>query len=551
MFTLRPYQEKLVDQIYAHWAAGFPNVLAALPTGAGKAVIVCYILSKHIGPSCIVAHRQELVGQLCLTLAQFNVRHRIIGPKSLIQMVVQIQMDELGASFYDPSAPCGVAGVDTLIRRQEPLATWANSVTLVIQDECHHILAKSSTGKPNKWGTAQLMFPNARGLGVTATPGRADGRGLGRHTDGFYDCLILGPGMRELINMGALSEYRIFAPPSDLDLSHVKISDATGDFNKDQLRKEVHRSHIVGDVVEQYQKITPGKRGVVFAVDVATAVEISGRFQAAGIPTEVVSAKTPDRIRHELIRRFRRGGLNVLVNVDLFGEGFDLPAIEVVMMTRPTHSYAVFSQQFGRALRPMPDKKHAFIIDHVGNTMRHGLPDADRAWALDRRERGTRGKRDPNVMPITTCTVCFSPYEAVHKACPFCGAVPTPAGRSLPIQVDGDLFELDASTLAKMRGEIAKVDLSENEVRRWLDGQHMTHAIKGNILKNHRNRQEAQVSLRNVISWWAGWQHHQNRPDSESYRRFFHSFGVDIATAQTLGKADASALADKVWRTMT
>lgn len=541
---LRPYQMDLVNQIYALWQGGFRNVLAALPTGAGKAVIVCYILSQLRAASCIIAHRQELVGQLCLTLAQFNVRHRIIGPKALIQMVVQVQMDELGASFYDPSAACGVAGVDTLIRRQEPLAAWANSVALKVHDEAHHNL------EDNKWGTADKMFPNALGLGVTATPGRADGKGLGAHADGFYDCLVLGLSMRELIDLGALSEYRIFAPPSDLDLSRVKISDATGDFNKDQLRKEVRRSHIVGDIVEQYLRIAPGKRGVTFATDVETATDIASRYQTAGVRAEVVSAKTPDRLRHELIRRFRKGELQQLVNVDLFGEGFDLPAIEVVSMGRPTQSYAVFAQQFGRALRPMPGKEHAIIIDHVGNTMRHGLPDARRSWSLDRRERGARSKRDPDVMPITTCTACFSPYEAIHNACPFCGEVPIPAGRSQPIQVDGDLFELDAATLAEMRGEIAKVDLSENEIRRWLDGQSMPHAIKGNILKNHLGRKEAQVPLRDAISWWAGWQRQLGRPDSESYRRFFHTFGVDVATAQTLGARDAGALAERVWGVM-
>lgn len=541
---LRPYQQDFVNTIHAHWQSGFRNVLAALPTGGGKAVCLCDIAHRNPGPVAIIAHRQELVGQLCLTLGQFEMRHRIIGPKSLIQMVVQIQMDELGASFYDPSAPCGVAGVDTLIRRQEPLASWAQSVTLKIHDEAHHNLEE------NKWGTADKMFPNAFGLGVTATPGRADGKGLGSHADGFYDCLVMGLTMRELIELGALSEYRIFAPPSDLDLSRVKISDATGDFNKDQLRKEVHRSHIVGDVVEQYQRIAPGKQGITFAVDVDTAVEISSRYQAAGVRAEVVSAKTPDRLRHELIRRFRNGELDQLVNVDLFGEGFDLPAIEVVSMARPTQSYAVFAQQFGRALRPMPGKEHALIIDHVGNTMRHGLPDAPRSWSLDRRERGARSKRDPDVMPVTTCTSCFQAYEAIHNACPFCGTVPEPVGRSQPIQVDGDLFELDANTLAEMRGEIAKVNLSENEMRRWLDDQSMTHAIKGNIMKNHLNRQAAQEPLRNAIAWWAGWQRHLGRPDSESYRRFFHTFGVDVASAQTLGKNDAEVLTEKVMRTM-
>ena len=294
---LRPYQHDFVSAIYQAWQQGAPNVLGVMPTGAGKAVAVSYVLSQEPSPSVIIAHRQELIGQLCLTLAQFGVRHRIIGPQALIQMAVEIQMDELGTSFYDPSAPCGVAGVDTLIRRKGKLGNWPDQVTLKVHDEAHHDL------RENKWGKADAMFPNARGLGVTATACRADGKGLGRHADGFYDVLIHGPTMRELINMGALSEYRIFAPPTDLNLDDVKISATTGDFNKDQLRKEVRRSHIVGDVVEHYLRIAPGLLGITFAVDVATATDIAFKYNEAGVSAEVINAKTPDRIRHEFIRR--------------------------------------------------------------------------------------------------------------------------------------------------------------------------------------------------------------------------------------------------------
>jgi DNA repair protein RadD len=545
MMQLRPYQTTWVNDIYAQWQAGHRNVLAALPTGGGKAVGLCHIISQHRGASCVIAHRQELVGQLCLTLGKFGVRHRVIGPKNLVQMIVEVQMDELGTSFYDPNAATGVAGVDTLVRRKKQLNGWLDQVTLGVHDEAHHNL------RENKWGTAHGMFPNAWWLGVTATPTRADGKGLGAHADGFYDCLIEGMNMGELIAIGALSKYRIFAPPSDLDLGGVKISDATGDYNKDQLNKEVKRSTLVGDVVQQYLRIAPGKLGVTFANSVETATILANRYNAAGVPAEVVSAKTPDRTRHEFIRRLRSRQLLQLVNVDLFGEGFDLPAIEVVSMARPTQSYAVFAQQFGRALRPMPDKPHAIIIDHVGNTMRHGLPDAPRHWTLDRRERGAKSKRDPDVMPVTTCTECFSSYEAVYKACPWCGYVPVPAGRSDPIFVDGDLFELDAATLAKMRGEIERVDAPDANILKWAREQGHSEKVAYAIAKNQRLRQEAQVPLREAIAWWAGWQRYLKRSDSESYRRFFHTFGVDVSTAQTLGRKDAGVLADRIWRTMT
>jgi DNA repair protein RadD len=542
---LRPYQADFVQRIYDEWSAGSRSVLGVLPTGAGKAVCVCHIMANFGHPSIIIAHRQELVGQLCLTLATFGVRHRIIGPKTLIQMVVQVQIDELGKSFYDPSAPIGVAGVDTLVRRGGKLGAWQQQVKLVVHDEAHHDL------RENKWGNANAMFPGALTLGVTATPQRADGKGLGAHADGFFTSMVVGLGMRELIDMGALSEYRIFAPPNDLHLDVVPVSPTTGDYSRPALAAEVKRSHIMGDVVEHYKRIAPGKLGITFAVDVETATSIAFRYNAAGVPAEVVSAKTPDRIRHEFIRRFRNRDLLQLVNVDLFGEGFDLPALEVVSMARPTESYAVFSQQFGRACRPMPGKTCALIIDHVGNTLRHGLPDAPRVWSLDRRERGARSKRDPDVMPVTTCTECFSPYEAVLTACPWCGAVPVPSGRTQPRQVQGDLFELDPNVLAAMRREVHKVDDSAEGLREWALRQGHEPKVAGAMVKHHKARQEAQRELRDAIAWWAGLQRHLGREDPESYRRFYHTFGVDVLSAQALGRADADILRRKVVENMT
>ena len=206
---LRPYQAKAKQYIYDAWDQGFVNVLAVLPTGAGKTVLFSDIIHDHRGASCAIAHRQELVSQISLALARDKVRHRIIGPKSVVKLCVNLHMLELGASYYDPSSTCAVAGVDTLVRRGDELNGWLESVTLCVQDEAHHVL------ESNKWGTAFKMFPNAKGLGVTATPLRADGKGLGRHVDGLFDTMVEGPGMRDLIEMGFLTEYRVFAPPSD------------------------------------------------------------------------------------------------------------------------------------------------------------------------------------------------------------------------------------------------------------------------------------------------------------------------------------------------
>jgi len=537
----RPYQAELDRGIHDGWNAGASNVLAVSPTGSGKTVLFSEIIKRHNAPSVAIAHRQELVSQISLALARDKVRHRIIGPEKVVRLINRVHMEELGTSYYHPSALCAVAGVDTLIRRGAELRHWLKSVTLWVQDEAHHVL------QDNKWGTAVEMFPNAKGLGVTATPLRADGKGLGRHADGLFDTMIEGPGMRDLINQGYLTDYRIFAPPSDLDLTSVNISQTTGEYNPNKLKTAIRKSHVVGDVVKHYLRIARGKLGVTFATDVETATDIAAQFNAAGVPAAIVSAKTPDAERIATLRRFRKRELLQLVNVDLFGEGFDLPAIEVVSMARPTQSYALFVQQFGRALRLLEGKLYAIIIDHVGNVERHGLPDAPRTWTLNRREK--RGKSEASdAIPVRACPACTAVYERVYVACPYCGHKALPAIRSGPEHVDGDLIELDPAVLAAMRGEIARINMTAAECQAEMAAKYVPHIGQLAGLKRHRLQQEAQEALRASIAWWAGWQRAQERTDGESYRRFYHMFGIDVLSAQALNTPEALTLADRVNR---
>ena len=400
---------------------------------------------------------------------------------------------------------------------------------------CHHLL------KANKWGRAVAMFPNARGLAVTATPLRADGQGLGRHADGLIDEMVIGPPMALLIAEGWLSRYRIFSPPSDLDLSGVSVT-AGGDYSPDPLRKAVHQSHIVGDIVTHYRRIAGGKLGMTFCVDVDAAAETAQAFRAAGVPSEVITGETPDLLRAQIMRRFRAREVLQLVSVDIMGEGTDVPAVEVVSMGRPTQSYGLFVQQFGRALRPLEGKTHAIILDHVGNVMRHGLPDAPRVWTLDRRER--RSSKGPtDVVPVRTCLneKCMSVYERVLAACPYCGQpAPPPALRGSPQQVEGDLAELDADALRVLRGEIARLDGAAV----YPGGA--SNAVKGAIERNHWARSKAQEGLRAAMALWGGWQATQGRDEREAQRRFYARYGVDVGTAMTLGPADAAELQTKV-----
>lgn len=561
--TLRPYQSKLKADVYQSWNSGARVVMAVAPTGAGKTVLFSDILEEHSGASCAIAHRQELVSQISLALARNGVRHRIIGQDKTRKLCERLHIRKLGRHFIDTNARCAVAGIATLvnIKPADHEYAWLGQVTLWVGDEGHHFL------KENNWGTGIAMFrnPSVKGLLVTATPIRADGKGLGSHVDGLADCMVLAPSMRDLVNMGYLTDYRIFAPPSDLDLSQVTVSDATGDYNKDQVRKAVHASHIVGDVVAHYLKIAPGKLGITFAVDVDSATEIALAFKAAGVPAEVVHAKTPDDLRADIVGRFERREILQLVNVDLFGEGFDLPAIEVVSMARPTQSFSLYAQQFGRALRLMLDptmlsgwdlyddatrryfisissKPRAIIIDHVSNVVRHnGPPDKRIEWSLERRERRSSSKSD--AIPYRVCVnpECTQPYERVYKCCPWCGNYPEPAARSSPAFVDGDLYELDEQTLAIMRGEIDRIQ-AEAVVPKGAD-----YIVKMSIGKRHSERQFAQAALRNALAWYGGYLNATGVRDvSEQWRRFYFKFGIDIASAQALAARDADALRERI-----
>ena len=552
---LRPYQSDLEVNVYAAWDAGSRNVLAVSATGSGKTVLFSHVILQHQGASVAIAHRQELVSQISLALARNGVRHRIIGATGLARACVQIHIAEVGRSYVDPNAPCAVAGVDTLIR-MDPNDPWFKQVTLGVQDEAHHML------RGNKWGKAAAMFPYARWLGVTATPMRADGQGLGRHADGIMDAMVLAPNMRDLIRMGYLTDYRIFAPPSDLDLSAVPLS-AGGDFSPEPLRAAVHKSHIVGDVIQHYLKIARGKLGVTFAVDVESATEITQAFRAAGVPAEVVSAKTPDALRANILRRFRAREVLQLVNVDLFGEGFDLPAIEVVSMARPTQSFPLFAQQFGRSLRVMVDdtiyrdwdtftdeqrrgfiaassKPHAIVIDHVSNVHRHGLPDAARTFSLDRREKRSKVKA---VMPVRTCPECTATYERVELACPYCGHIPVPASRATPDQVDGDLHELAPEVLEKMRRAVD----APPTFPYGAPGE-----VIGAIKKRHREKEQAQDGLRETIALWAGARTQETAGEAlrRAQKEFYLTFGVDVLTAQALPRQEAEELTKRIQGTL-
>lgn len=542
--TLRPYQEKLVKDTYQQWDTGKQFVAMVSSTGSGKSMTLTAIVAKERDRGqyvLVLAHRQELITQLSDTMGRMEIRHQVIAANKVVRFAAKQSMENHGVNYVDPNARVMVASVQSMREAKiADLAKLGNKLT-VVQDEFHHATKKSKT-----WGgvLTPLLNAGARGLGPTATPCRADGQGLSRETDGYADVIVEGPTMRWLIDNGYLSQYKIYCPPTDLRLDNVETSKTTGDYKEKELKAEIGRSHIVGDIVSHYLKICPGKRGITFTVGVDTAEEVAEEYRKRGVPAIALSGRNADEERVQAIRDLKSGKILQIVNDSLIGEGVDIPAVEVVSFARPTQSYALYAQMFGRALRPFEGKSHAIIIDAVSNVMRHGLPDAPREWSLDRRERRT-GKSEPSTVRV--CTACAAVYERFLDACPDCGEpVPKPADRSGPMQVDGDLYELDPDVLAQMRNEVVGAREDVNQYRDKMIAHGLPpHAVKRNV-KLHENRLDALVKLDLKLAEWAGYRRAEGLSDSEIFRKFYLTYGVSWLEAQALKAADADKLRERI-----
>lgn len=556
--SLRDFQLDLKNRVYQSWAEpNVHNVIMNLATGGGKTVLFCDIVSELGRPACLISHRQELVSQSSLSLNRERVPHDIIAPKKVRDQIIRLHHDTHGYSVQAYNSPIRVAGVDTL-PNQDHKDRWFSDVGLVVHDEAHHVL------RTNKWGKAHALFPNARGLGVTAHAVRADGCGLGRAGSGIFDRLVVGPSFRELITRGYLCDYQLYCPESDIDFSDVPIG-ATGDYVLPKLRARTHESnHFVGNVVNHYIKRAPSKLGITFAVDIESAKEICAEYNARGVPAEIITGDTDIGVRGKLMRMFRERKILMLVSVDCLGEGVDVPAIEVVLLARRTASWQTLCQQIGRGGRPILTedeagawgdfsdmerlariaascKPHFTIIDCVGNVMYHyeqrGMFDAKQEYELTDSDR--RGRKS-GLPPLRPCTSCTQPYERFLVQCPYCGFVPMPASRSTMTAVEGDVHLVDPAVLAALRGEIATLDAAPTE------SANIHSVIDNTIAKRARDRIAAQDVLRYTMRLWGSWRNHEGEDDRHAQRRFFHTFGVDYMTAQTLVTKDAYELNGKL-----
>ena len=407
MITLRPYQQELIDGARTAYRAGENAVLFHLPTGGGKTVTASTVVQGAAtkgNRTWWLTHRRELSEQASQTFHNLGIPHGTIR----------------GGHVSDKHALVQVASIQTIARRLADLPP----PDLIVFDEAHHIGAA-------QWEAIFNAYPRARKLGLTATPWRLDGQGLGN----WFGHMVTGPSVADLIEQGSLSPYRLFAPAIP-DLSGVATT--AGDYQRGALAKAMDKPTIVGDAIGHYTRLCPGKRAVVFAAGVENSRHIAAQFNEAGIAAEHVDGSMPAEQRDAAVERFRSGETLILSNADLFGEGFDVPAIEAAILLRPTKSLSLYLQQVGRALRPAPGKAEAIILDHAGNSLKHGLPDDDREWSLEDRER--RRKADALEVPVRQCTECFFVYRPAPK-CPCCGHAPPVVPRQIEV-VEGSLEEV-------------------------------------------------------------------------------------------------------------
>jgi superfamily II DNA or RNA helicase len=396
-------------------------VLYVLPTGGGKTVIFSYITERaaRLGNRvCILVHRQELVDQTSRTLTEIGVEHGIIA----------------AGRAQDLSFGVQVASVQTLARRLHRIP--ADFFQLLVVDEAHHAVAGS-------WSKVLDHYARAKILGVTATPERLDGRGLGDK----FQAMVQGPDCGWLTDNGYLAPARVFAPPSKLDMGSVRK--LGGDYRMDDAAAAMERAGIMGDAVTHYRRHLAHGTAIAFCCSVAHAQAVAEAFNAAGIASAVVDGTLHPEVRRHMIADLGTGRIRVLASCQIISEGTDVPSVTGAILLRPTQSLSLFLQQVGRCLRPAPGKAEAIILDHVGNTLTHGLPTDPREWSLDGRKRR---QRDASAPPVKVCEQCFAAVPSAARACPCCGHTFETVARELKV-VDGDLVEVDAEELRRIRSQ--------------------------------------------------------------------------------------------------
>ena len=416
--TLRPYQQELVQQIRDAFSRRHRAVLAVLPTGAGKTVCFSYITEQAAARgnrTGILVHRAELLRQSSASLDQMGVPHGLIAANRAMDLSQRVQ----------------VASVHSLARRLHKLPR--DFFQLLVVDEAHH----SNAGT---WAKVLDHFSSARVLGVTATPVRSDGRGLGE----WYSEMVQGPSAAWLTDNGYLAPAKVFAPPG-FNVSGLRKR--MGDYDMKQAGELLEQGQAMGDCLAHYRKHLNGNTAIAFCCSVAHAEAVAEWFNRHGVRAASIDGKMDAPTREHLLSELGAGTLKVLTSCELIGEGVDVPSVGGCILLRPTQSVALHLQMIGRCLRPQPGKT-AVILDHVGNTLpeRLGHHLEPRPWTLE----GVPKRQREAVPSVKVCPSCFCSMPSASQKCPECGHQFVAERRELE-HVAGELVEVDPAQVARQK----------------------------------------------------------------------------------------------------
>jgi superfamily II DNA or RNA helicase len=509
--ALRPYQDEGLNGIRAQLRAKKKAVLFVLPTGGGKTVTYAAMSQGAAlkgNRILILEHRKELIRQASLALGGLGVRHQVIAPADKIADIRRAHVAKLGWPMIEDAAHVAVASVQTLGRRMPWLEEYDPQIIVI--DEAHHAVAGT-------WKRIIEACPKAILIGVTATPCRADGVGL----IDVFDALVLGPSMRELIQMGYLLPARVYSVPLSEDLSNV--AHKGGDIDPAAAAAILDKPSITGNAVDHYRQLAPGRPAIAFCSSVKHAENVAAEFRAAGFRFEVVTGDMDDNDRDRRIMGLADGSLHGICTVDVVSEGTDIPVAEVAILLRPTESESLFLQQVGRVLRPVfadgfdlliEESRHeaiaasgkpwGLVLDHVGNVLRHGMPHADRNWTLEGRKRGSGKKKEDEEQS-----------EKVLQ-CPKCYFTSDPRTVCGGLKPDGTIcthvFEVQSRKVQEREGQLQeivddtiapRIQTGKARDMAGLKAMGISDGRAQHILEARAEKERLQNELRELLSQWS------------------------------------------------
>ncbi len=430
---LYDYQLRMLLELVEHIRAGRRRILLQLPTGGGKTFLATALLGSASAAQFIV-HRKELIEQTSRAFWRAGIAHSFVAADKPMDLDAAVLL-------------CGIA---TLAKRMGVVLP----PDMIVVDEAHHVVA-------NSWREVVDANPDAIIVGLTATPERLDGKGLGE----FFEVMVLGPPPAELIARGFLSPFDYYAP-SRPDMTGVGT--VGGDWNKAGAAAAMDRPTLIGDMVEHYLRLAAGQPGIVFAASREHSRNLVEAFRGNGVRAIHVDGSMSAKERERADAMFKARDVDLMSNVDLFGEGYDVPGIVYTGLGRPSKSQAIIRQQWGRNLRAvyapgMPlatdadrlaaiaagPKQRGIMCDHAGNWQTIGaLPDWDYPWDLGGRVKGAKGAGcNDDADPIHQCAVCYRVTPSIVRVCPGCG-------HEFPVQQR--VLRQEAGTLSKLEREEVK-----------------------------------------------------------------------------------------------